>query len=110
RYIPTSTPRINDADLGPPAPDLANVHFGRRGTNGIPFGFGDNASVAMLKPPAPTHPLRISHWSEGNLIYRVQPVYPALARQARVQGAVQLRAIISKTGTIERLTVEIGYP
>jgi protein TonB len=57
-----------------------------------------------------THPLRISHWAEGNLIYRVQPIYPPLARQARVQGAVELRAIISKSGTIENLAVLRGHP
>jgi protein TonB len=43
-------------------------------------------------------------------MYRVQPTYPPLARQARIQGAVQLRAIISKMGTIERLVVESGHP
>jgi protein TonB len=62
------------------------------------------------KPPMPTHPLKISQWSEGNVVHRVQPVYPPLARQARIQGVVQLRAIISKTGTIERLAVESGHP
>ena len=40
----------------------------------------------------------------------MQPTYPILAKQARVQGAVELRAIISKTGTIENLTVVSGHP
>ena len=48
--------------------------------------------------------------AEGSLVYRVQPEYPEIARQARIQGAVQLRAIISKAGTIEDLTVESGPP
>lgn len=47
---------------------------------------------------------------EGNLIYKVQPVYPPLARSARVQGSVVLRAIISRNGTIEDLTVLSGHP
>jgi len=47
---------------------------------------------------------------EGNLIYRVQPNYPALARSARVQGAVVLRAVISRSGTIENLQVLTGHP
>jgi TonB family protein len=42
--------------------------------------------------------------------YRVQPIYPPLARQARIQGTVQLRAIISKTGTIENLVAVSGHP
>jgi periplasmic protein TonB len=61
-------------------------------------------------PPPPPHPIRVSHWAEGNLIYRVQPVYPPIARQARIQGAVELRAIISKAGTIENLVVLRGHP
>jgi protein TonB len=93
-----------------PAPDLSNVHFSRGNSDGVPNGLGDAIPAITPKPPAPTHPLRISHWAEGNLIYRVQPVYPPLARQARIQGAVQLRAIISKMGTIEHLTVESGHP
>ena len=47
---------------------------------------------------------------EGNLIYKVQPVYPPLARQARIQGSVLLRAIISRRGTIEDLSVISGHP
>jgi len=47
---------------------------------------------------------------EGNLVYRVQPLYPALARQARIQGQVVLRAIISRDGTIENLQVISGHP
>ena len=109
QHIPTATPKIDDRDLGP-APDLANIRLGRGNSNAVPYGLGDAIPVVTPKPPAPTHPLRISHWAEGNLIYRVQPVYPPLARAARIQGPVQLRAIISKTGTIERLVVESGHP
>jgi protein TonB len=47
---------------------------------------------------------------EGNLIQRVQPVYPVLARQARIQGTVVLRAVISREGTIEKLQVASGPP
>jgi periplasmic protein TonB len=47
---------------------------------------------------------------EGNLIHRVQPEYPQLARQARIQGTVVLRAIISREGRIENLQVLGGAP
>ena len=47
---------------------------------------------------------------EGTLIRRVQPVYPPLARSARIQGSVVLAAVISKTGTIENLTLISGHP
>jgi len=47
---------------------------------------------------------------EGNLIQRVQPLYPPLARQARIQGQVILRAVIRRDGMIENLQVLSGHP
>jgi protein TonB len=47
---------------------------------------------------------------EGNLTLRIQPDYPIIARQARVQGQVVLRAMISREGTIENLQVLSGPP
>ncbi len=44
----------------------------------------------------------------GNLISKVDPVYPAIAKAAHVQGAVVLHATISKTGTVEELEVVSG--
>jgi protein TonB len=55
-------------------------------------------------------PLRISHISEGNLIRKVLPEYPPLARSARIQGPVVLQAMISKEGVIENLRVVTGHP
>ena len=50
-------------------------------------------------PPAPVaHTIRLSHISEGDLVRKVQPTYPALARAARLQGTVVLQAVISKQG------------
>ena len=48
--------------------------------------------------------------SQGLLVYKVQPPYPPLARQARVQGSVVLQALIGKDGTVEELTVTSGHP
>lgn len=47
---------------------------------------------------------------EGNLIHRVEPIYPYLAIQARIQGDVILQAVISREGTIENLHVVSGHP
>jgi protein TonB len=41
---------------------------------------------------------------------QVRPVYPQLARQARIQGTVRLEAVISKDGTIEELKLVSGHP
>ena len=45
---------------------------------------------------------------EGNLIHRVEPQYPAIARQIHLEGAVVLKAMISKEGNIEQLEVASG--
>jgi protein TonB len=46
----------------------------------------------------------------GLLVRKVQPDYPPLARQARIQGSVILKAVISKTGHVEGLQVVSGHP
>jgi len=48
--------------------------------------------------------------TQGLLTKKVQPQYPPLARQARIQGSVVLRAIIGKSGRIENLQVVSGHP
>jgi len=66
--------------------------------------------VAMPKVAAPQR-IRVSQGVlAGNLIQQVQPVYPPMAKIARVQGTVVLQAVISKQGTIENLRVVNGHP
>jgi protein TonB len=110
--IPPTIEQLNEPQVGS-VPDISGLGVeGGTGTSrrGIPSSIGIGVDVAPPPTPAPTHPLKISHWAEGNLVYRVQPIYPPLAREARVQGAVELRAIISRAGTIENLVVVRGHP
>ncbi len=79
-------------------------------TNGPNLFDGGTRPVLPAPPAVVAHPLRLSHMDEGNLIRRVQPTYPALARSARIQGTVMLQAVISKQGTIENLIVLAGHP
>ncbi len=44
----------------------------------------------------------------AKLVHRVQPEYPVIARQERLQGTVKLHAIIAKDGTIRLLRVQTG--
>ena len=77
----------------------------------IPGGIGVIAfaiPVLPLKPVA--KPLRISVIANGMLLHRVQPDYPIAAKRIRVQGAVEIVAIISREGTIEHLQVVSGHP
>ncbi len=61
-------------------------------------------------PPTIKREFRTSRMLEGSLIRRVQPVYPPLARSARIQGPVVLAAVISKDGTMENLKLISGHP
>jgi TonB family protein len=61
--------------------------------------------------PFPAGPARISGGvSAGNILSRVSPEYPPVARAAHVGGAVVLRALISEDGSIETLSVISGPP
>jgi periplasmic protein TonB len=109
--IPPTIAILNEQSVASaPNIDEGAVPGGTGSRIGVFNSIGPAVEVAPPPPPLPTHPLRISHWAEGNLIYRVQPIYPPLARQARIQGPVELRAIISKAGTIENLVVLRGHP
>jgi protein TonB len=110
--IPDTITNLNEPQIAS-APNLDNIGvIGATGTSGRGIAHSFGSSFEVVTPPrVPTpHPLKLSHWAEGNLISRVQPIYPPLARQARIQGSVELRAIISKAGTIENLTVVSGHP
>jgi protein TonB len=70
-----------------------------------------NSASNFALPPIPTRPApRVSRMMEGNLIHRVQPLYPPLAKQAHIQGQVVLRAVIRRDGMIENLQVLSGHP
>jgi periplasmic protein TonB len=101
-------PQVNFADFGVPG------GTGVGSPNGVWKSLVESLNRPAIPPsPAPatiTNPPRISHMNEGNLIRRVQSEYPALARSARIQGAVVMSAIISKEGRIENLRVVSGHP
>jgi protein TonB len=44
------------------------------------------------------------------LVYRVEPRYPALARQMHLEGTVRLHAVIGIDGAVRELEVESGHP
>jgi periplasmic protein TonB len=62
-------------------------------------------AAAPMTPPKPApEVLNISQGvTQGLLIRRVQPVYPPQALAMRIQGSVQLKATISKDGSIRDL-------
>jgi periplasmic protein TonB len=79
------------------------------GSNGGVMGsiFG-NGPAPQVKA-APPKKVNISAGvAVGMLVQKTMPVYPPIAKAARVSGTVVLEATISKTGTIENLKVMSG--
>lgn len=60
-----------------------------------------------VRPRTPQRVL-VGHLEPAMLTRRVEPVYPALARQIHREGQVELHAIISTDGTIQSLQVVSG--
>src|SRR5260370_34951207 len=77
---------------------------------GVIGGIISSTPVAVPRV-APPQRVRVSAGvTSGLLVRKVNPNYPPLARQARIQGTVVLHAVISKDGTIENLTLVSGHP
>jgi protein TonB len=60
--------------------------------------------------PAPVKPLRVTVLRMATPIHKVDPVYPALAKQARVSGTVELLGVLGTDGRIHELKVLRGHP
>jgi periplasmic protein TonB len=120
-YNPSNRPaehvRTDDApDVGP----ISNLPPGG--------GFGDpNGLIPLggqpgpIRPslPAPPHEVEAprhgprpvpSEIQQALLVVRVEPQYPALARQIRLEGTVQIRAVIAADGTVQSAEVLSGHP
>lgn len=104
---PTRIPK-QVASNDPPPPS-----FSPAGADGLGSGSGNGGLfkehaqpvIRVLKPV-----LISSGVATGMLIRKTEPVYPSIAKAARVSGTVILHAIISKTGTITDVQVVSGPP
>jgi protein TonB len=90
-----------------------------RATDGVPWGTGRSGSpMPKLSPPrpAPATPATPPRVKVGGVVQaakivrQVMPVYPPLARQARISGTVRLEAVIGRDGVIQSLQVMSGHP
>jgi len=115
--IPQKVQMIKEDEAPPPVMSTAGVVGGVPG--GVPGGQmggvigGIVAATSNLPVPKIATPQRIrvsSGVQSGLLIRKVNPTYPPLARQARIQGVVILQAQISKDGNIENLQLISGHP
>jgi periplasmic protein TonB len=114
--IPEKVQMIKEDEAPPPVMSAAGVVGGVPGgvpggsMGGVIGGIISSTPVAVPKVATPQR-VRVSQGvTQGLLIRKVQPAYPPLARQARIQGSVLLQAEISKDGTIQNLRLISGHP
>jgi protein TonB len=121
----TLPPKIDDLNLEPIKPNLI--------PGGIPTGIGDGgiipgAPISKDPPPPPPPPtptpvakpaatpapdtvVRLtSKLTQGRVLRRVQPPYPVIAKQAHIQGSVQVQIDISETGAVTNVILISGHP
>jgi len=56
-------------------------------------------------PPAQTGPVRVAPGQGPGLVKKVEPIYPPIARSARLEGSVVVDAVILKDGTVSEVKV-----
>lgn len=81
---------------------------------GVLGGIISDTGRAPLAPPPPVErkaPIRVGGRVKApNQVHAPPPVYPALARQAKIQGDVKLDAVIDEQGRVVELKVISGHP
>jgi protein TonB len=110
--IPKKVEMIKEEEAPPPV--TSGVVGGVPG--GVPGGsmsgvMGGIIGGSALIPKVAVQRIRVSSGvTQGMVIKKVDPVYPAIAKTARVQGTVILAAVIGKDGAIQNLHVVSGHP
>ncbi|HUE52459.1 MAG TPA: energy transducer TonB [Terriglobales bacterium] len=114
--IPEKVQMIKEEEAPPPMNSMAGVVGGVPGgvpggqMGGVIGGIINSTPMSVPKIATPQR-VRVSQGvTQGLLLRKVQPAYPPLARQARIQGSVLLQAEISKDGSIENLHLISGHP
>jgi protein TonB len=121
KTIPKEIAQIKEDELPPPSTGVGvvgGVAGGMAGgsVGGVLGGIIGGVPSAAPPPPPPPKPLTPQRIRVGgnvqaaNLITQIKPAYPPLAKQARIQGTVELSAIIGKDGRVQDLKVVRGHP
>jgi protein TonB len=127
RAIPKNVAIIDDPVALPDPGQMAPGVIGGIGggvQDGVLSGILDQARQAIAPPKeqpkpvvrekpvekAPTQIRVSSGVQEAKLTRRVIPVYPQLAKAARISGTVKLVGVIARDGRIDRLQVLSGHP
>jgi len=115
--IPAGVPPPASGSIAPGTPGFVPGAMAGGVIGGI-IGSVPTEAIAPAPPPsqldsAPPGINRIrigGNVQQAKLIQQPKPVYPPLAKQARISGVVKLNAIIGKDGAVQNLTVASGHP
>jgi protein TonB len=104
---PAAAPIEAPREIKPePPPRLMSV------VGGIPTNLPAAASTAALgAAPPPAAPVRVGgDIKRPEIVKKVDPIYPPIAKAARVAGMVIIEAIIARDGTIKNAKVIRSVP
>lgn len=123
--IPDKVADLNETQPGEPAPRGPFVPGAVPCPGCVPTGvlnsIASSAREVPLPPPPPVvkqpepavpdAPVRVvSSIQAARLVHKVTPVYPEIAKRARITGVVGIEAIIAKDGKMRSLQVLSGHP
>ncbi len=125
KVIPKKVLEIKEEELPPASAGAVGVVGGVPG--GVPGGTvggvigGIIGSVPTAAPPPPPPPVKVEkkevqrirvggNVQQAKLLRKPMPVYPPLAKQARIQGTVKFTAVIGTDGSIRNLQLISGHP
>ncbi len=114
--VPTPIDYVDDSDAG-----LSVVPRGFGSSVGVIEGRGTTEAAPRPDPPRPSpaaqipvvdnRPMRVpSSVLQGKAIERRKPIYPPLAQQIRLQGAVSIEVMIAPDGHVESARIVSGHP
>jgi len=117
KSVPKEIAVIKEDELPPPSSGVTGVVGGvgsgvAGGTVGGVLGGIIGGIPSAAPPPPPPPPVKVAapqrikvggNVQSAMIIRKTPPVYPQLAKSARVSGVVHLAAVIAKDGTIQEL-------
>jgi len=107
--IPKDIKNVAEKEAPPSSFGVAGMEGLSGSSGGVIGGLFANNNAPKVKAEAPKKVNISAGVATGMLLQKTIPVYPPIAKAARVSGTVVLQATISKGGTIENLRV-IGGP
>jgi periplasmic protein TonB len=106
-------PRVSLVGPGPSGPYIPGAPvIPAAGGPGIENVLPSADAMPVPRPtePSPTQARPVSRIMSGNLIRKIEPRYPVIARQLGLEGTVVIKALISRDGNIEQAEAISGQP